>query len=1849
MPGNVGAFGAVNPEPPVAPQSGGNVGAFGIAPPPDAETQVAPQPTGPKPLPKGASGFDPFGNPYFGEGLPAILKKWQYNFTKDIKPVDDSEWQALKERWASLNEQQKKLNEQGAAPGQNVEQQGQLSQEAGSLIAGTVSTAVRAGSAEGSVLAPVLKAVSASVTAIGELFSIPAQKAEQAAGAVRGFAEAAQQVDSVLPRLEGSSFEEGLAVTPIGLAYDVVRLALSSSENKWSVEGKAIEEGWQAGRIYYSQALDASLKEKFLQEYRAGGDPALIAMKMQNPLAELGGQLLFDPLNLVGAFGKAAKTAKELNVTQEAVTGSGLLKLEKGAQALEEMGKAQDSTAALKSLNTLYEAQKEAVATVRGESKLLNVTYTADSLTTSSRQNAVISKGKELLGNMALVLKQQGYSADGVAEAILYGVRSVADNEMEMKKGLAGLAHLPNAHMWLGDDYLETFTVMKNMMANSEGVIADARLRPLLKAKNTAEFAEAAAKLMLGAAKTSFKDVNELKAAAALVGKSAKGAGEVGEETIRLAKQYEELPNHVKILNNIDTKLSKSIKNPVNKVLSPAYFNLQGGVATKNVLANNELIFLDKGPGAWFKEGKYWTTENVVEFIKDVNGGELPTSTHGFTSFVQAGTGKEAKIGATEIRAAQGIVEKAKTIAKGFKEQGFGLLMNVGEEDASIRVVGASIRDTFKKMIPKALPDLRAEIEAGSISQGQVDKFARLLYQENGNVDRAVSKFRDFYKTGLVEEWRNLDFVTDFQRNALEHMDLWKDIENLAHDGAASQADVEKVFEKLGKVVSDRAGTAVRDTVGLSLDHPGAETWGDLMKAVEDGHLNPNDQETFTAIMESAEQARLEYQTLLDDVALKAQTALSQEGKVAKAQKIGAEMNRVRQTLREAMPATTKATHGLTQDAWRWSDAINAEKKLDAPKLVEYWNKAGLTGTPPLDLNKGSLLKELWKQRFDNVTQTWNSSFDAIVGESETVLEQMSKVVDATELKSMATRTRTVSQQAQALRSATFDGKALRIKPVEDVAYIAKQYGVKTEEILNAINNKLPEGAQAFAKIEDMPTPQIMDVLEQVRQEKGLPEIKGVAVPPPHPLGSEPTAARAWNESAKGARYTLDTIKNNILDLWGHSNKERVADADMEAVLQKIIEHTRPKMAETRAVALRIAEEQRNFTLLNYGAKTYGDVGKSYVLPYHFFYTRSYQNWVRRIATNPEIVAGYAKYKTALERQNKDLPDWYKQQLNVNPFTDSEQTKGKEFLGIPLDHPLYINLEASLNPLYGLTGTDFNDPAKRTNWATATLDDLGKFGPTLWAPIQLGVAATLYAQGNTDAASRWGGRLIPETAQVKAVTSLFGHPVELDPNVQLFSGNGLLDFNAKDSYERGRMGYAAAQMLKEGMINPDTNAPYTPEELQSQFQQQSGAGWDQAYQLAIQSRAASSISSYFLGVGFKPRSSNDVTVEQMYSDLNKLYANSDFMSSEQFKTEYEKLRSNYPDGMFDTVLLSRKGGEKRDAAYAYNVLGRLPPGEMSDVFKAIGISQKDVSKFYDTKGFTSTSVTFTKTEKDRFMAAIVDMGAMLKIPDSAIRSEWNDARNEYSQAYKGVQAKLGNDIWDKVSHWYDLKDDNPDAADAFKTQHPEIMQALQMKSEAVISSPLLSAYYGGIDTIEAYISGKVRQQLADKYGSEIYDTQTGYFNATSPRAYLAAHPELKAFWADKKKLETEGDKTFFQMAQNLPNPTPAQIQAGYVPQSGVQETILNALQPQTQIPPWQELSQQMPDWLKAEVQKYVEDATPLSKRGNNEMDYLAQQLGFYNAKDMLRTAALSLKQSGGETLAEKPQNVSGNVGAFAIP
>jgi len=68
-----------------------------------------------------------------------------------------------------------------------------------------------------------------------------------------------------------------------------------------------------ASRMFYSMGEnDYQKKQVFLDRVRKGEDPNLVAFDMEQPLSQLAGYAIYDPLNLFDLYGKAAKTSSRI-------------------------------------------------------------------------------------------------------------------------------------------------------------------------------------------------------------------------------------------------------------------------------------------------------------------------------------------------------------------------------------------------------------------------------------------------------------------------------------------------------------------------------------------------------------------------------------------------------------------------------------------------------------------------------------------------------------------------------------------------------------------------------------------------------------------------------------------------------------------------------------------------------------------------------------------------------------------------------------------------------------------------------------------------------------------------------------------------------------------------------------------------------------------------------------------------------------------------------------------------------------------------------------------------------------------------------------------------------------------------------------------------------------------------------------------------------------------------------------------------------------------------------------------------------------------------------------------------
>lgn len=685
--------------------------------------------------------------------------------------------------------------------------------------------------------------------------------------------------------------------------------------------------------------------------------------------------------------------------------------------------------------------------------------------------------------------------------------------------------------------------------------------------------------------------------------------------------------------------------------------------------------------------------------------------------------------------------------------------------------------------------------------------------------------------------------------------------------------------------------------------------------------------------------------------------------------------------------------------------------------------------------------------------------------------------------------------------------------------------------------------------------------------------------------------AYAAQETLPGVTEAVGRFKNQLHGIWGKGDQVRRLEPAAEAASASLASRYQSRLFEARTVIAHGANEARDFALYNYSKRTYADLALGYIMPYSFWYTRTYGTWLQRLARNPEIVAGYAKYRRAMETAHANLPDWWKYNINSN-----------ELLGAHSDHPLMFNIEASLNPLNGVTGVDFTDPKKvvgepgsAMRFWTQSLDDISKFGPAPHTLLTMATAVGLQMAGENDAASRWAPRLFPQTAALKGISSEFGQPVELDPATNIFGGG-------KTPYEENQIGRAMAAMVQDGKL-PD-GTPLTEAQAQEAMHARSGPVYEAAYRTAIQDRAPYQMLSFIGGTGFKARTPQDLQVDQFYNDYNNFWANSGNLSPQEFNTQMQKLHETYP--FMDSLLLSKKDGIDRDRGYAYSVMTRIRPGQTDDVGKAVGLDPRLLDRFYSDKGDTSK---WSKSDRDIFFAKIVDIGAILDVPPNSVKQEWTAARNEYQTMQDQATKEFGKDINTLVQGWYDApKEDKAQ----YLLAHPEVQAYNDWKAQYVIGNTLLSTYYNGMGQLRDYYDGKMRAEATKTLGPDIFTTLSTYNTlkqtATSKEynAFYRAHPEIKKYYAILDKWDVFANRKLVEFANYLPEGQKMTIRQDVTPNSTGQQDLSASLQKQG--PSWNDVAPKIATDLHDALLNYFRSGKPLTYAARIRLEGIAKQL-----------------------------------------
>lgn len=1703
------------------------------------------------PLPDGAVGWTPFGEAHYGTG--SAITEWfaqlQYNIWE--KPVEPQTFQESQTTIAaSINQAieggfnfQNILNSIGTIGRAGVGAIGGFFSELAGLgeespeeafEEGEVGKAI--GAAAARVGGQAIIGVIDALTDLGNFTGAAIFGGREALGDIAEKSDVGE-----LPQFGRIENPEGFwggawnwfygmvdSLNTGGLAVDVGRAvqAFTSGNVTFSEAGQIIEENLQAGRIAYSSWVDPALREEFKRRFRAGENPYLLEQELQNPVAELFGELFFDPINLVG-LSRIAKLDKEIGDAAKLIDFADV----KTAEALKGMNLADEAVGSQK----LTEAV-EHITRYADESRDTATAFARADSIRDPLASSKVTKEMNRYGNFANVLMNSDtmrtagkLDPDKFLDVMKQMGKLVSGSEVERAEALIhlGSTKLP-MNMLLSDDGIR-FGIMTDELLGATPKLMD-DLRNIEDAATLIErYTPVLEKVTEGLYPSLTKRFKAIEKAEALT-KAGKKVPASVQKLVDIG-----LDGDLRIVRALTNASDNKVIGFINNFYAHLYMGVSGGYVARNVINGAFTTITDLGAKAFFTKGKLNLDFNAAKLWKGKSG-----------NMVDAQLKYLANVfGAVPAKASQGIGQVGGLVAtKGRKVlKPFGINLGKGlemaklsEKGQSARIYAHTTREVIDKMLPRVIGNTDT-LKAAGMADDQLTMLADLARFHNGDVGKVLSSFEE--NLGYIDSFQHLlavdkaDIATLAKHNFL---DIFKE--------AAKLDDPVEAAKFIDAKIADAESFA---TEGTSAIMPGIRRGTNESKvaSVMDGHIADDARHLHNARVVANQASDTAFLQMRDElVELVGQDVIN---KVV-------QENPVLQMLFDIGEVKEGKQFGMIYDmfdspALKYMDSTVAkwEKFLEASPgedMVAWWKEFGIAGEPPTGLTKQMLADILWDEQYERVSRMfWNARretifelsnklLDALKGEDfippKSLVDGLGKLEDARKWQNAVFDSVGADRQMKAFfggsvikndfdyitqlarRNELYELKgnlnvgsypnvnnqtalrnALRnVEGAEDVTslkdFLAK--GFSREDAIKAIQDTRGE---KFVKYGDELTDAFAGA-EKAELERLKPALSG------HDLMND---ARAMDEAFQGGlRVDLTRIKDGFIGSWGQAVPTDFNPQVATAVKEWAVEAS--KRADImRSTAIKVADARRDFALLDYGDKRNFDLALGLIFPYQFWHSRTYVNWAKRIAQHPKILSRFAKYRTTMEKIHSELPEWWRYNVNTN-----------ELLGLDSDNPIYLNLEATLNPLHQLTGVDFNDPKKRVDWFTTVLDGLNRFGPSTWSPLSLIAALRAQQLGEDEAAARWGSNLLPPLKTVEAIGSVLGDNLlgnslkalgRSDPGTSFFSG-GI------DPYTRNRVGRALGAMIEDKTITSD--------QATEAARLQEGEIWDAAHDRAVAERAPGQISSFFMGVGFKGRTARDLTIDQFYGDYHKLFAMRHNLSPLEFQEQMGALRQQYP--FMDTVLISKRGGDERDVGYAYNVMGRIPPGA-SSVYELVGLDRDLVSKFYDTKGqFAGNEVDglepWTEAERTEFMDGIVKLGAILATPENATRQEWDEAKRQSKQLNQDIEAIFGKDIRDRIDLFWDIRNEQGDEAGFnYLSQQPDVQSAMDYRDNVIANNPetLLATYYGGLKKVIDYYRGTLYTNARVKFGDDIFDIQEQFY-ATGGKAPAI----LKQYWAFSRQM-----------------------------------------------------------------------------------------------------------------------------------
>ncbi len=1596
------------------------------------------------------------------------------------------------------------------------------------------------------------------------------------------------------------------ALNPVELVKDGVRFVANIDKIKVNQLFYNINEDVAGLNALYSLIQDDAKNAEYERRYASGENPLKLAYELQNPLTELVGGILLDPTTWIG--GGAAKELIDPKTGLRILKGG--IKSASGnaiANALPDIRMAKpikDAAEAIvkaadggtpKAVDELLGLVHNAFKATRDEFTKWANNRSLTSYVSSDKHRIVMEEMRDMLHNMVGRVKNKDDAVDLMTGAI-HHLREFAKGGGDNQSFFA-LYNSPFGQYLLSPRGMR----MGNLLAGLDEI--NPLIEAAIKTGDVRKLANVYALQLDNVVGKNIMSVTDMMEKATEIKSKIKLTSDAGE----LAKLNAELktlalPPSAKFINGVN-ELAKKPYLKSMQFFSQIYFGLNRfAYPTRNVLAAipgvaYEFGFLESARTA----GRAILGSQVEKIGQDylVKMQDEIQSLIGYVPEV-------FKFGATPIG------EFVKTDKKIL-----GLVRGGGEvARLSEQIMGAQIMlKTIKREIANALKHVA--IPATSIPSSNI--LYKYANEYGGDAVRAVAEFRKTIANGGEEVWRHLP-LPEKLAGVFDsiHPDMVKRF-NTIRETAKTADEFRTLMADLWKSVDDVAEEA--RTVTPVLSEELADFSSDINRELEivggvmrSGiYPTPENIDNFARVVQGFQNAKKAMNEIIEPMKSWLYRAGAGDYSADFVKLFGdsnAPQNAARDVMWKVHDNWANMTSTEIYDALNKMDdgmfKISKMTEIDPSKVTNremirvawdayrQWSRNYWAGVST-DFNKGAIdvLSRMAKSIGTTIEQAAKQSgvnYQRAIDEYNTAI----KLFEESQIDSLV-----------ALRRKVPDGTNLSKVNIESI----KKMGYKSlDHVRNAINKyRKALGEEAYQTVNDVPFWEVEDLYRRVKRADGfIPDIENVKTAdllddaiykkmsmPPIAADQPVTIARMLAASPD-AKKTFDAFINATAKQWGIIEPvEGALDDAAEIALGEWAQTLKRNMSAVKTEAGEIAKATRNAMLYDYRKKLW-NVAVQYISPFHYYHASASNQWLQNAAADPKWAAIYLDYKEYMERRHAGLPDFWKQNVAVSGL-----------FGYDRDNPLFFNIEASLNPLYQMIGQDYNDPRRRADWFSTVIDDVSKVVPGIYQPLQWLVAANLYRKGEVEAGERWRGRLIPQTKLIKSVTNKLGIDIpmtkynELDPFVGLM-GDGI------DSYEEGRINRYLFNM------------PGVSEEAKIQASHaREGDLWEQAVRGALGNRAVAEMASYFLGVGYKPRTTGDIRTDKFYTDYRKLIAARSIMQPDAYRDAWDALRIQYPD--MDVLLIGKKAGAERDTAFAYNVLGRVPPSEMADISKFIGIEPYMLESFYDNKGDMSKML---PQDRDRFMAAMLDLSAMLKMPDGATKQEWSKAKSMYAELNKALVEDYGENIIAKMDEFYTVPE--ADRTDWLE-QNPDVKAAMEDKTAYITNTPILAAYYGGIDVVARYYNNKMYETLEQEFGADIQKKVDTYYDLgdqglTKEQKLYKKQNGLTAYFARLSVLQQEANLKAIETSKFIPEGKDYQIRPEFEPQSGIQQGAFQYATTDQQTIIAQEIIAQLSDPMKALLQQYYAGGE-LTYAVGKRLEYIGRDYGL-SKQEVLRLLGL---------------------------